>query len=566
LNTLIDNDVSIELLACSDSNLSSNILRGGSKGIMLSATHNSNIVRNFLTNIRKFGIEVELSDFNFICNNSIVSDGDMEIGINVYGSLMSNVSHNELIGGSRGISLAWSDVSTIVNNHLTYFQTGIYMTQSHINYITDNCLSFNKIGILLDESSGNSIFHNNFIYNEEQAQMLLSPNTWDDGYPSGGNYWSDYNGTDYFSGPYQNLTGSDGIGDTPYIIDENNVDRYPLMTPYGTPLQTCNLTITATEGGTTAPVPGTYGYAANSTVEVTAIPDVGYSFDYWLLDGNNRTENPITVRMDADHVLEAYFAPSAEAGKPVAAFSWSPQYPMEGEPVVFDASASMPNGGEVVGYAWCFGDCQKGEGITVTHVYGEAGLFKATLTVVDSEGLTDSVSQYIFVRPKCFILTAVLGTQAQKDLNCLRAFRDKVLTSNPLGTAFVKFYYEASPTIADVLSNNELLKALTAIFFVQPILLATKMTISPYSPIIYTIFATLCLCVAKKGKLKTLLKIIGFFTLTAAALSITALTLGLAATIVPQASTIAASILPTIIPTAITISILKVIPKRKVSS
>jgi len=45
----------------------------------------------------------------------------------------------------------------------------------------------------------------------------------DYGYPSGGNYWSDYNGTD---------ANHDGIGDTPYVIDTKNADNYPLMTPY----------------------------------------------------------------------------------------------------------------------------------------------------------------------------------------------------------------------------------------------------------------------------------------------------------------------------------------------
>jgi hypothetical protein len=53
----------------------------------------------------------------------------------------------------------------------------------------------------------------------------------DDGYPSGGNYWSSYNGTDVYSGPYQNETGSDGIGDTSYIINENNRDNYPFVRP-----------------------------------------------------------------------------------------------------------------------------------------------------------------------------------------------------------------------------------------------------------------------------------------------------------------------------------------------
>jgi len=57
-------------------------------------------------------------------------------------------------------------------------------------------------------------------------------NVWDNGYPSGGNYWSDYNGTDLRKGPGQNVTGSDGIGDTPYIINTNNQDYYPLMMPW----------------------------------------------------------------------------------------------------------------------------------------------------------------------------------------------------------------------------------------------------------------------------------------------------------------------------------------------
>ena len=93
--------------------------------------------------------------------------------------------------------------------------------------------------------------------------------------------------------------------DTPYVIDEDNQDRYPLMYPYGT--QTYKLTITTTSGGTTTPSPGTHTYANATIVEVTAIPDVGYSFDYWLLDGEVRTENPITIIMDSNYTLEAHF-------------------------------------------------------------------------------------------------------------------------------------------------------------------------------------------------------------------------------------------------------------------
>jgi hypothetical protein len=61
---------------------------------------------------------------------------------------------------------------------------------------------------------------------------MTSFNVWDYGYPSGGNYWSDYNGTDSYSGTFQNETGSDSIGDTPYVNDADNRDNYPLMTPH----------------------------------------------------------------------------------------------------------------------------------------------------------------------------------------------------------------------------------------------------------------------------------------------------------------------------------------------
>jgi len=62
-----------------------------------------------------------------------------------------------------------------------------------------------------------------------------SINLWDDGYPSGGNYWSDYvvTANDTYSGPFQDEPTSDGISDQPhvipYIINANNTDHYPLM-------------------------------------------------------------------------------------------------------------------------------------------------------------------------------------------------------------------------------------------------------------------------------------------------------------------------------------------------
>jgi hypothetical protein len=136
-------------------------------------------------------------------------------------------------------------------------------------------------------------------------------NTWNDVYPLGGNFWSDYTGVDLYSGPYQNETGSDGLGDTPYIINADNVDNYPLMNPYGAPpLQTYNLTITTTVGGTTEPSVGIHSYTANLTVQVRVIPEGNYLFDYWELDSVNiGPANPCTVLMDKNHTLKAVFSP-----------------------------------------------------------------------------------------------------------------------------------------------------------------------------------------------------------------------------------------------------------------
>jgi nitrous oxidase accessory protein NosD len=54
--------------------------------------------------------------------------------------------------------------------------------------------------------------------------LTETPHFWDDG--RAGNFWSDYNGTD---------SNGDGIGDSAYVIDPLDQDRYPLMQ---SPIQT----------------------------------------------------------------------------------------------------------------------------------------------------------------------------------------------------------------------------------------------------------------------------------------------------------------------------------------
>jgi hypothetical protein len=70
---------------------------------------------------------------------------------------------------------------------------------------------------------------------------------------------------------------------------------------------TYQLSITSTTGGTTNPAPGIYTYVNGTHVVITAVPNNGFSFDYWLLDGVKTTQNPITIIMNANHTLEAHF-------------------------------------------------------------------------------------------------------------------------------------------------------------------------------------------------------------------------------------------------------------------
>lgn len=67
------------------------------------------------------------------------------------------------------------------------------------------------------------------------------------------------------------------------------------------------LTITSSEGGTTDAEPNIYAYESDTVVEVLAIPNAGYSFYCWLLDEEEKIENPVTVIMEVNCTLEAFF-------------------------------------------------------------------------------------------------------------------------------------------------------------------------------------------------------------------------------------------------------------------
>jgi len=126
----------------------------------------------------------------------------------VSGIVLDNSSYNKVIHNTMDSN----NLAGIVLDHL-----------SNNNEMKENNVSKNNFGILAGISDNNLIYHNNFVNNVENANET-GTNLWDDGYPSGGNYWDDYMGID---------ADNDGMGDTPYSIPGGtSIDRYPLIKPF----------------------------------------------------------------------------------------------------------------------------------------------------------------------------------------------------------------------------------------------------------------------------------------------------------------------------------------------
>ena len=142
------------------------------------------------------------------------------------------MKNNKLSNNTRGIRIETSH-NKIIENNILNNEWGIDITSSTNNTITGNTVSQNLWkGIYLYSSTNNRIYHNNIIDNFIQASdNSNNGNQWNNSYPSGGNFWSDYIGNDSYKGPNQDIPGSDGIGDTNYSIDSDSVDNYPLMNP-----------------------------------------------------------------------------------------------------------------------------------------------------------------------------------------------------------------------------------------------------------------------------------------------------------------------------------------------
>jgi parallel beta-helix repeat protein len=180
------------------------------------------------------GIIIERNSTTLDGNDYTIQGSSGGNGIDMSQTSYVTVKNTNIQGFSVGIFAPKSDYDTIMDNAITQnIYLGIWLDSSSNNDIIGNNITQNSpYGIWLSSSSNNNIYHNNFVNNAVQVYTTYdSINIWDAGYPVAGNYWSDYTGSDLYGGPFQNVTGNDGIDDTPYALDQNNVDHYPLINP-----------------------------------------------------------------------------------------------------------------------------------------------------------------------------------------------------------------------------------------------------------------------------------------------------------------------------------------------
>ena len=185
----------------------------------------------------------------------------------------NNISYNSLINNERGIAI-YADNYQVEGNYIGQADYAVRVTGNNDNFtrntfdaggfafwitdssgilITENNVTSNNPMVFQTDYGGFQVYHNNF-YNLARNTIVLQTNPnatdadfspWDNGYPSGGNYWSDYTNL------YPNATaiGDSGIGDIPYNVTSglfnpnrplNPIllvqDRYPLLSPFNVPL------------------------------------------------------------------------------------------------------------------------------------------------------------------------------------------------------------------------------------------------------------------------------------------------------------------------------------------
>jgi len=303
---LSENGQGIHLSYTIDSKIIGNVFSDNAQGIFLRGSSNNEISKNTIKNSLRYGAYFYRGSNDNLFTECIVESSG-EDGVYVEYECSGNVfSKNQILYSQKnGVSLGMTPSSQIIGNNITQNRgVGIILKYTADDTVVQgNYVSENGFGLLVETTgntitqntfmnnygwamrlngsqTNNKIHHNNFIDNNVGEGLQVSmpavwsfyssdhylhpsngglatsrpisdptlkpgnPNSWDDG--KEGNYWSDY------MARYPNASAKGNIGDTPFFINENNQDNYPLMSPIGNinldlPALTSSTSVTPTQ-------------------------------------------------------------------------------------------------------------------------------------------------------------------------------------------------------------------------------------------------------------------------------------------------------------------------------
>ncbi len=259
-STIIDGagEESVIQVAASNIHINGLTVQNGKNGIDLITDqpfHHVTLKDLIITRNHNFGILSRNSGGFHLIENCIFSHGG-GYAINAHQFSHSVIRNCEVFENGAGFRVGWGWYIQIIGNFVHHNRgDGIVPDSCYYSTVEKNLIYANKragiklgyissrntirkniianhqsgfqVGLEWGGYSENRFYHNDVIDNqvqvEEASPGLAGFQHWDDGYPSGGNFWSDYSG--------QN-EDKDIVGDTPHPLLEGAKDNFPLMAPH----------------------------------------------------------------------------------------------------------------------------------------------------------------------------------------------------------------------------------------------------------------------------------------------------------------------------------------------
>lgn len=251
-NLIAGNDVGVKIYqnledTVAGNEISRNELKNNGCGIQLEASAGNKITRNEISSNSGYGIELHFSSNNVLSENTITHNG---FGILIDGPEFSAATNNRIITNLVAENDGWAMRLTGAMQGNNY----IYRN----NFVNNNAQNGGfpiSIPLYMGAKSGGG-----YVIGSGRG------NFWNDN--SGGNYWGSFMVARY---PNATELGKTGVWDTPFYINENNIDNHPLIKP----VANSNLpTLSEPEPQTDATTVDSFrtiGYAAIPTIVAIAL-------------------------------------------------------------------------------------------------------------------------------------------------------------------------------------------------------------------------------------------------------------------------------------------------------